>query len=205
MYKALSLSILLFAAPALAGEIGQVSKDEFYNAAYYKQALEHPAIQKLKSDGAKIAAVAKDLGTTPKKLKAAIDKVGALGGDPGELAGSAIKTSLEHGKLAGRVLDVLVNTDEPKHVVVYVRWQGSSQRDAVKEASMIAHAVSQVPLVSTLSLAAIHPKAPQSSKDAVWSGKIGRTSMERIDEARIDDYADRLYARLFEGVETKPF
>jgi hypothetical protein len=104
------------------------------------------------------------------------------------------------------LLDVLVNADEPKHVVLYVRWQSTNAKDVVKEASTIASLVAEkTPLVSTLSLAAIHPKAPPTSKEAVWSGKISAQSMAKIQRQRIDDYGDRLYKGLFEGVEEQRF
>jgi hypothetical protein len=106
----------------------------------------------------------------------------------------------------GRVLDVVLNADEPKHVVLYLRFRGSTAKDAVKDASAIAAAVAtSAPLVTTLSLAAIHPKAAPTSTDPVWSAKIGRESMSRIQPARIEDYAERLYRKLFEGVTERPF
>jgi hypothetical protein len=202
----LPLALILAPALAHAAEVKTISKDEYYAAAYYKTALDHPSIQKLKSDDGKLKAVAKDIKMTPKKLQAAIEKVDALGGDPAELAASAIKGALSSGRMKGKVLDVLLNTEEPKHVVAYVRWQGTGSKDVLKEASEIAHAVSaEAPFVSTLSLAAIPPSAPKSSRDAVWSAKIGADRMASIQAKRIDEYADRLYARLFEVVDNKPF
>ena len=62
-----------------------------------------------------------------------------------------------------------------------------------------------MPLVSTLSLAAIHPKAKEDSKTPVWSAKIGTEAAARISESRIDSYADRMYARLFEDVKKKHY
>lgn len=203
---ALVLSLTALGAPAGASEVSQISKEDYFAAAYYKQALEDPRIQKIKAESKRMAAVAKDIRMKPKELKSALEKVDGLGGDPAELAVSAIKQSLEQTRLKGRVLDVLFNTEEPKHVVVYVRWRGSNTKDVVKEASEIAHAVSaEAPFVSTLSLAAIPPKAATSSREAVWSAKIGGDRMSSIQPKRIDDYADRLYARLFEVVDNKPF
>ncbi len=206
MWAAIATTGLLLASPsAFAAEITEITPDDFYGATYYKNALEHPQIQKL-SEKRKLRAVAKDMGWKKKKLQAAIAKMETITGDPAKLALDGIKKSLEGGRVKGRVLDVLMNTEEPKHVVVYVRWRGSTAANAVKEASAIAHAVhSAAPLVSTLSLSAIHPKASDESTVSVWSGKIGHTSMERINPKRIEDYADRMYKRLFEGVEGKPF
>ena len=135
-----------------------------------------------------------------------IDKVESLDGDPIELATDAIKNGFAKTRVDGRVLDVLINAEEPKHVVVYVRFQGSTQKDVVKDASTIASVVAnKAPFVSTLSLSAIHPKAAKDNKTSVWSAKIGRQAMVRIQDSRINDYADRLYKGLFEGVEERPF
>jgi hypothetical protein len=206
--KAALAALALAAAPssARAADLSQISSADFYAAAYYKEALEHPQIQKLKADKDKISAVAKDMKITPKKLKEALDKVEALGGDPAQLAVEAVQEALKGERVKGRVRDVLINTDEPKHVVLYIRWQADKAADVVKDASAIAYTVgAKAPLVSTLSLAAIHPKADPASKDSVWSGKIGHAQMARISPGRIEEYAERLYKNLFEGVEEKPF
>lgn len=206
MRLSVCFAALLFAGTASASDVSTISKEDYYAASYYKQALDHPKIQKIKSNSARMKAVARDIRMSPKQLAKAIEKLDSLSGDPAELAVDAIKASLEKTRLKGKVLDVLINTDEPKHVVVYVRWQGTASKDAVKEASTIAHAVAaEAPFVSTLSLAAIHPKAPKSSRDSVWSAKIGHDRMSNIQPNRIDDYADRLYARLFEIVDNKTF
>lgn len=203
----LALASLAVGPEASASELSTLTRQDYYGGAYYRTALEHPTIQKIKSDGKRLARVAKDLGWKPKQLKEAVEKYDAIEGDIEALATGAIKAALDKTGLKGRVLDVLINTSEPKHVVVYVRWRGNVSVDMVKEASTIAYEVSQAtPFVSTLSLAAIHPKADAASKEPVWSGKIGFESMGRIQPKRIDDgSADRLYARLFEGVESKLF
>jgi len=208
-FRQASLTLALLLAPAalaIASETKSISKDEYYAAAYYKTALEHPAIAKLKSDEAKLKAVGKDIKMPPKKLEEAIAKVNGLGGDPGEMAAASIKSALSSGRMKGKVLDVLLNTEEPKHVVAYVRWQGTSAKDVVKEASEIAHAVStEAPFVSTLSLAAIPPTASKDSREAVWSAKIAAARMTNIQPKRIDEYAASMYSRLFEIVDNKPF
>jgi hypothetical protein len=208
--RAFAFAALLFAASgtAEASELAGITADEFHAAAYFKEALEHPKISKLKNRQAQISAVAKDLHWKPKKLEQAIDKVEALG-EPEEVAKkieAVIRDAADGTRVKGHLLDVLVNADEPKHVVLYVRWQSNSSKDVVKEASTIASLVAErTPMISTLSLAAIHPKAAKSSKDAVWSGKISAESMAKIQKARIDDYGDRLYRGLFEGVEEQKF
>jgi hypothetical protein len=211
MLKAFSLApvlALLFSSAALAADLEEITAEDFKAAAYYKEALEHPQISKLKSKQQQLAAIAKDLKMAPKKLEAAVDRVEAIG-DPADVAKKVeevIREATSGTRVKGQVLDVLVNAEEPKHVVLYVRWQASNNKDVVKEASTIAALVAEkTPLISTLSLAAIHPKAPQTSKDAVWSGKISAQSMAKIQPARINDYGDRLYRGLFEGIEEQKF
>ena len=202
------LGVALLGATQLASaaEISQISADDFYGSAYFKQALEHPKVAKQKSRKRQIRMVARDLRWKPKKLKSAIAKIDELGEDPIKLAKAALEAGFKKGRINGKVLDVLINANEPKHVVVYVRWRASTKKNVVKEASTIANVVAtKVPLISTLSLSAIHPKAPGTSKKSVWQGKIGRDAMLRISERRIDTYADRLYGRLFEGVKATPF
>lgn len=198
------------AGPAHAGdaELASLTATDYHAAVYFQEALEHPKVAKLKSRQAQLAAVAKDLNLKPKKLAEAVDKLEALG-EPAEIAKkaeAAVKNATKGSRIDGKVLDVLINAEESKHVVMYVRWQSTTSRDVVKEASTIANLVAtEAPMISTLSLAAIHPKASPSSKDAVWSGKISAQSMAKIQKARIDDYGDRLYKGLFEGVEEKQF
>jgi hypothetical protein len=207
MHRGLIISALLaLPASAFATDVSEITVEEYYAAAYFKQALDHPQVAKKKNRSQQIAAVAKDLHWQPKKLTKAIDKIEALEGDPIELAKQAIQSGVAASRVNGRVLDVLINAEEPKHVVVYVRFQASTSKDVVKDASAIAHVIAtKSPFVSTLSLSAIHPKAAKDSTTSVWSGKIGREAMTRIQESRINDYADRLYKNLFEGVEEKPF
>lgn len=203
---ALSGALVLASASARAADISEVSADDFYGATYFRTALEHPQIAKQKNRSRQIRLVARDMRWKARRLTKAIEKVEALEGDPIELATKAVKAALEKTRVKGRVLDILVNAEQPKHVVMYIRWRGSHRRDAIKEASTIALTVAQsAPLVSTLSLAAIHPKAPATSTRAVWQAKIASSAMGNIKANRIEDFADRLYARLFEDVKALPF
>lgn len=206
-----AVSVVLATAFSVAGvaraaEISEISADEYYGATYFKNALEHPQIAKQKSRSRQIRMVARDIRWKSRRLTNAVDKLDSLEGDPIELAKKAVLTALDKTRVKGRILDVLINAQEPKHVVMYIRWRGSRGKDAVKEASTIALTVGKAtPLVSTLSLAAIHPKAPPTSTRAVWQAKIASSAMGNIRESRIEDYADRLYARLFEDVKSLPF
>ena len=208
--RILSLAIAVVAISAAgeaqAAEISQISAEDFFGAVYFKNALDHPQIAKQKNRKRQIRMVARDIRWKPRRLTAALEKMESLEGDPVALAKQAVLTALDNTRVKGRVLDVLINADEPKHVVMYIRWRGSRRKDAVKEASTIAATVgATTPLVSTLSLAAIHPKAQPTSTRAVWQGKIASSAMGNIRASRIEDYADRLYARLFEDVKALPF
>ena len=161
---------------------------------------------KIKSDKKRLARIARSIKMKPSAVMAAVEKVDGLIGDPGKLAVDSIKSGFKGTRVAGRVLDVLINATEPKHVVAYVRFRGTKATEVIKDASMIAHVVAnKAPLVSTLSLSAIHPKAAATSKKSVWAAKVSIDRAGNIDPKRIDDYAERLYKRLFEIVETRPF
>src|SRR5687767_4012251 len=77
---------LLSTTPAIAGDdLSKVSAADYHAAAYFKEALEHPNIAKLKSRQQQISAVAKDLKMKPKKLEEALDKVDSIG-EPDQVA-----------------------------------------------------------------------------------------------------------------------
>lgn len=201
-----AVALLLLGGAALATDITEITPEDFYGAAYFKNALEHPKVAAAANERRQIAMVARDMGWNRRKLAAAIEKVRSLPGEPTELAKKAFLDAVAESRVEGRVLDVLFNDSEPKHVVMYVRWRGSKAKEAIKEASTIAHLVGiHAPFVSTLSLAAIHPKAPDASKKSVWQAKISRTSMERINPSRIETYAERMYTRMFEELKALPF
>jgi hypothetical protein len=210
-FAALPLTLgLLLAAPASATDITEVSKDDFHGYSYYQEALEDPRIVKQKSAKKKLKMVARSLGWKgrrgTKKLTAAIEKVEGLSGNADALAKKVIEAKLSEGRIKGRLLRVTVDTRASDHVVAYVRWRGSKGKDAVKEASEIASVIAaELPMISTISLGAIHPKAAVTAKKLVWSAKISADSAANINPARIDDYADRLYKRLFEEVTARPF
>lgn len=192
---------------AFGAQISEITAEEFYAATYYHQAQEHPEIQKISSKAKRIQKVAKDIGMKPKSVEKALAKVEGLGSDPAELAKRAIETDLAKTKVQGRVKSVMINAEEPKHVVAYICWEGSASKNSLKEAAYIASSVgSGTPLVSTLSLNEVRPGADcKSGPSSVWSAKIGHEGMARINPKRIDDYAEKLYRNLFEGVTEKPF
>lgn len=195
----------LFSLTVQAEGLGELSAEDYYGARYFESAQEHPRVQKAKSEKRKIALVARDLRWKRSKLRAALEHFRAVGADPMKLGTTEGKAALEATRVKGRVIEFQLDDSEPKHVVAYVRWRGSKNKDVIKEASAIAQAIgSKVPFVSTLSLAAVHPKGAKDSKP-VWSAKIAHTAMQRIQARRIDDYADRMYAGLFEDKKAVRF
>lgn len=202
MAAAVVLTLAVGALDANATEIGDVSKEEFFAASYYEQALADDRIKKIKQENARINKIAKSIKLSSKKLRAAIDKVGGLDGDPTKLATAAINDGFKGSRVEGRVITVLINASEPKHVVAYVRFHAKKAPDVVKDASTIAHIVaSKTPFVSTVSLSAVHPAAPRDSRKSMWGAKISVDRAVNIRPDRIEDYADRLYKRLFEVVD----
>ncbi len=191
---------------AYATEISEITSKEYFAAKYYAQAIEDKRIKRLKKESQRIRRVARSIKMKPKALRAAIAKVEGLTGSASELATAAIKGGFASTRVQGRVLDVLINDSEAKHVVAYIRFQAKSSREVIKDAAMIANVVSTMaPLVSTLSLSAIHPKAAKTATKSVWSAKIGSDRMANINPKRIEDYAERMYKRLFEVVDSRPF
>lgn len=183
-----------------AADITKITPEDYFGAAYYRQALEHPAVQKARSEDQRVGLVARDMGWKKQALWASIKKVAALGGDPLELAKAGLQSEFASSRARGRILTTVMSDEEPKHVVLYVRFQVQRKEDVIKDAAAIAAVVARAaPFVSTLSLAAIAPRAGASTTGAFWSAKISQGSMARIQERRIEDYAERLYSGLFEG------
>jgi len=197
---------LVLASPAWATEASDITKDDFYGYHYFKNALDYDQVAKLESRKAQYRVVARDMKWSSDKLASAVEKYESVEGDVLELAKAGIEAALAESRIKGRGISVEFDASSEKHVVAYVRWRGTASKDVIKDASAVAHAVSKAaPFVSTLSLAAIHPKAPDSSKRNVFEGKIGDLAMSRIQENRIEGYADRLYGRMFEDVKQLPF
>ncbi len=197
-----AVAVVLGAPLAMATEITEITAEDYYGFKYFQRALEFPQVAELKTRDKQVRIVARDMGWKSTRLKAALTKVDSLGGNPTELGAAAIKAGFEDSRVKGRVIELQFDDTEPKHVVAYVRLRGSKSDDAVKDASAVANAViANAPFVSTASLCLIHPKAPDTNKTCVWSAKIGRSSMERIEKKRIEAYGQRLYARMFEDVK----
>jgi len=208
MRRTMTLALGLWLIPVLAQalEVSELRKDDVQGFGYFQNALSFEEVKKLPNRTAQIRRVARDMGWKSTRLQTAIERYESIGGDVMELAAEAAKEALEQSRVKGRVVSVEIDDSNESHVVAYVRWRGTSSKEVIKDASSIAHAINEAtPFVSTVSLAAIHPKAPETTKRTVWQGKVGDVAMARIQPNRIEDYADRLYKRMFEDVKELPF
>lgn len=184
---------------AFGATVRDLTVDDYYGYGYFKNALEYPEVAGLDSRAKQIRVVARDMGWSPAKLAAAVEKVESIGDQPLEQAKSAITSGFEKSRVKGRVFDLSLDDESPKLVVAYVRLKGTTSRDVIKDASAVAHAVHEsAPFVSTVSMCIIHPKWPETTDKCVWSAKIGHEPMARIQPNRIETYADRLYKNMFE-------
>ncbi|MEM1025574.1 MAG: hypothetical protein AAGD10_16030 [Myxococcota bacterium] len=206
--RTMTLALGLWLTPHLAQalEVSELQKEDIQGFGYFRNALSFDEVQQLPSRTAQIRRVARDMGWKSTRLQSAIERYESIEGDVMALAAEAAKQALEASRVKGRVVSVEFDDSNESHVVAYIRWRGTSSKEVIKDASSIAHAINEAtPFVSTVSLAAIHPKAKETSKRNVWEGKVGDVAMARIQPDRIEDYADRLYKRMFEDVKELPF
>src|SRR5262249_37214728 len=102
LFAALSFGSL---SSATATELSEVSAQDYYEAAYFKGALDNPKISKLRHDQ-QISVIARDLRIKPKNLQQAIKKVEALCGEPeaiGKVAEKALMSSSDRTRIKGRL------------------------------------------------------------------------------------------------------
>src|SRR5689334_5903917 len=98
------LATSLIALDARSAEVSEITKDDYYQATYFHDALENPKISKLKNRAAQISAIASDLKVKPKKLEESIAKFESIG-DAAEItkrAEAALKKAVEGTRLKGK-------------------------------------------------------------------------------------------------------
>ena len=200
----------VLAATALAGGPAQAAVDlteeEFRLYCGYLDALEQPAVAKLKGKARdkKVAAMAKVKLPT---LLGAVEKGGREGSTCDEIGkkveGDA-KAAVE-GALPGRVVVFNFDDSDPAHVVAQVTWLGVDKKKVLDEASLLAVTLaSEAKITKTIAIRAVDPGAADKLADEAmwWEGKITRPNAARIDKAKIGDYALTRYVRLFDGCKT---
>lgn len=210
-----SLSLKLFALPvllavALAGEARaavDLDAEDFRIYCGYLDALEEPAVKKLKGKRreAKIARMAR---MRPKKLMEHVrraEKFGATCDEIGKKVEADAKAAVEKA-LPGRIDLFVLDYGDPSHVVAAVTWRGIDKKKLVEEAALIARVLAdEAKITRTIAVRGVDPTAPDRQADAAtwFEAKISRMRAERIDKAKIPDYAQSRYIRLFDGVVQK--
>jgi hypothetical protein len=192
-----SVLMCTVAGSASASEVSEITKDTYEKVFEFRRIVEeYPEVGKQKSERRQIAMVARDRGWRRKALAAALEKVRGLDGDLADVAGAALEEAFASTpRTKGKIVKASFDLSSPQNAVLYVRWRASKRREVNEEAATIAALVKDaVPFVSTLSIAAIHPSAPEDTEKTVWEGVISRSSMEHISLRRVDTYADRRYA-----------
>jgi hypothetical protein len=197
---------LAAAAPdaAAAAKKHEITPEDYRLFCGYQDALEDPSVAKLKGAkrDAKIAKMAK---LPPKKLMAAVKKaelVGSTCDEIGKLFEAAAKKAVD-ATLAGRIDSFDFDASDPSHVVASVVFRGGDIKKVVQEAALVAKAIGDVaPITKTLAIRVVSPTAPDRTADAaIWfEGKMNAERSANIDAARVKDFADSRYIRLFDGI-----
>lgn len=190
-----SVLLLVSSAAYAKAEIG-LSSEEFKMFRQYQNALEDPRVQKIKP-GARLAAIAKDAGFKLKELEAAIRR-GEAAGDVKALCEANLAELVGKGPMGNRVGKVEVDTTDP-HAVAYVEWTNEDPGQREEEASLLAaEAAEACPIVSTIQVLA-HDRA--NPKGCALLRRISLNAARNIQVAKVKDFADTRYFRLFEIVK----
>ena len=202
---AIAILVTAFAtAPARAAV--DLSEEEFRLYCGYLDAIEQPAVAKLKGKARdkKVAAMAK---VKLPVLLVAIEKgerAGATCDEIGKKVEGDAKTAVE-AALPGRVVVFNFDDSDPSHVVAQVTWLGIDKKKVLEEASLLATTLAtEAKITKTIAIRAVDPGAADKLADEAmwWEGKITRPNAVRIDRAKIADYALTRYVRLFDGCKT---
>jgi hypothetical protein len=179
---------------ALAGGPA-VSPEEFNLFREYVSARDDTRLEKY-NDKAKVKKIARSLGVSGKQLQAAIDKVEPLIDSLQADSEKAIRAALDQTSLKKVILKVEVNL-ETEHAVAFVKWRCGDPRDHDKEAAYVAWAVSEgADVVKLLGLWCVN-----SIDTKLFSGKIARPALGRVNKSGIERFASSRYIRLFEDIK----
>ncbi len=194
---AIGAALLAHALGARA-ETVSLSESEFKTYHDYLDALRDPRVQKLKS-AKRLPAIARNFGISVRELDRIIAKgkqypdLAAIGRDCEE----AIRQALDGTELAPRIAEVKVDTSD-SHVVTYVSWKEGKPDALEQEACLLAvRARKAAPITADLRLWAVDPQNPDHK---AFDGMITGEAAGRIQEARIPDFAQTRYIKLFEKV-----
>ncbi|OGQ91759.1 MAG: hypothetical protein A2289_11945 [Deltaproteobacteria bacterium RIFOXYA12_FULL_58_15] len=176
----------------------EISPEEFSMYSDWKEGCEDPRLEKF-DEAAKLKKIAKNLGVSSKQLQANIDKVEPLLVELKAGTEAGIKEELEQTPIGKQVVSVELNLDSG-HAVAWVKWRCGDERDRDKEAAHVAWATSQGgPVVKILGLWCVN-----EIDTKLFSAKIGRPALDRINKATIERFATSRYIKLFEEVRRGP-
>ncbi len=188
---------LVFARTGAAGEL-PMTADEFALWRDYSDALTDERVVKLK-EKERLPAIARNFHVPEKKLRDAVRKGEQFGPEMGADAEREARQALAGTAVSARIKELKYDTSH-SHVVAYVTWLVDRPDQVEEEASLVAaRCAKQVPLAKTMSVRVV-----DATDKAVFSALISREAALRINEARIAEFADTRFIRLFEKVERAP-
>ncbi|MDF1562165.1 MAG: hypothetical protein P1V51_03930 [Deltaproteobacteria bacterium] len=159
----------------------------------YLNALEDPRVQKMKA-AQRLPRIARNFGVTTPELKKAVTK-GEKSAEGLVAANQAdAEKALKASEVGGQITSIeLVEVDGT--IVGYVSWNAAQKERLTHDAVYLAQAISEsAPLTNVWAMWAC------MGKKKVWTGMIRPSAANRIDAARIEDFAQTRYLRLFEEV-----
>ena len=194
VYRLLLIVVVSTAQPALAGG-PDVSPEEFNLYREYVGGKDDIRLERF-NDQAKLKKIARSLGVSSKQLRAAIDKVEPLVGTLQAETEKAIRATLDQTPLKKVVLKVEVNL-ETEHAVAFIKWRCGDPRDHDKEAAYVAWAVADGgPVIKLLGLWCVN-----AIDTKLFSGKIARPALGRVNKSGIERFASSRSIRLFEDIK----
>lgn len=197
---------LVLALPAQAA--AELDGEDFRIYCGYLDALEEPAVKKLKKPAQRDAKIARMAKLSAKRLREHVargETHGATCDEVGKKVEAEAKAAVDKA-LPGRVDLFVLDYSDPSHVVAAVTWRGIDKTKLVEEAALLARVLAdEAGIARTIAVRGVDPRAPDRGADeATWfEAKISRVRAERIDKAKISDYAQSRYLRLFDGVIQK--
>lgn len=184
-----------------------LDEEEYRIYCGYLDELERPEMQKLKGS-ARDKKIAQKAKVKPAVLAVAIgkgEKVGSTCAEIGKRVEVDAKLAVEGAVTRARVVVFNFDYSDPGHVVAQVTWLGLDKKKVLEEASRLSSALANdAKIVKTIAIRAVDPASSDKLADEAmwWEAKITRAQAARIDKAKIPDYAQTRYVRLFDGCKT---
>ena len=165
---------------------------------YWRDGRDEPQLAK-DPDGVRLKKIARANGVAESELKKAVERVTPLAATLKADTETSVRTELDTTPIKKQIQSIDVNV-ETGHAVAFVKWSCGDSRDTDKEAAYVAWAVAVgAPAVKTLALWCVN-----GADTKLFSAKIGRDALGRIDVKSIERFAASRYIRLFEEVKRGP-